>query len=65
MFEQKEMRTAQPKISDRDIWDFIVPTTPYEEQLVIKEFVANSFALRNESNRLLELAKTAVEIAIK
>lgn len=65
LFEQKEMRTAQPKISDKDIWDFIIPTIPDEEQLVIKEFVDNSFALRNESNRLLELAKTAVEIAIE
>ncbi len=65
LFEQKEMRTAQPKISDKDIWDFIVPTIPNDCQLEIKELIEKSFALRNESNRLLELAKTAVEIAIE
>lgn len=65
LFEQKEMRTAQPKISDKDIWDFIVPTIPNDYQLEIKELIEKSFALRNESNRLLELAKTAVEVAIE
>lgn len=65
LFEQKEMRTAQPKISDKDILDFIVPTIPNDCQLEIKELIDKSFALRNESNRLLELAKTAVEIAIE
>lgn len=65
LFEQKEMRTAQPKISDKDIWDFIVPTIPNDCQLEIKELIEKSFTLRNESNRLLELAKTAVEIAIE
>lgn len=65
LFEQKEMRTAQPKISDKDIWDFIVPTIPNDCQLAIKDLIEKSFALRNESNRLLELAKTAVEVAIE
>lgn len=65
LFEQKEMKTAQPKISDKDIFDFIIPKLDRKIQQQIGNKVNESFALRKESHRLLNLAKTAVETAIE
>lgn len=65
LFEQKEMRTAQPKISDKDIFDFIIPKIDRDIQQQIVDKVHESFALRKKSKHLLDLAKTAVEIAIE
>lgn len=64
-FEQKEMKTAQPKISNKDISDFIIPKLCRDVQQQIIYKVNESFALRRESKRLLNLAKTAVETAIE
>ena len=65
LFEQKEMKTAQPKISDKDIFDFIIPKLDREIQQQIVNKVNKSFALRKESHRLLNLAKTMVETTIE
>lgn len=65
LFEQKEMKTAQPKISNKDISDFIIPKLCRDVQQQIIHKVNESFALRRESKRLLTLAKTAVETAIE
>ncbi len=65
LFEQKEMRTAQPKISDKDILDFIIPKLDKDIQQQIVDKVHESFELRKESRRLLDLAKTMVETAIE
>ncbi|MBN2824030.1 MAG: restriction endonuclease subunit S [Campylobacterales bacterium] len=64
-FEQKEMRTAQPKISDKDIHDFVIPILDQTTQTEIETKIKESFALKEESKRLLEVAKRAVEIAIE
>lgn len=64
-FEQKEMRTAQPKISPKDIEDFIIPIINDDQQYHIIDLVQKSFILRSKSNELLNLAKSSVEIAIE
>lgn len=47
-----------------EIENVIIPILPMDEQIKISEMVQDSFRLRNESKRLLEVAKKAVEIAI-
>lgn len=64
-FEQKEMRTAQPKISPKDIEGFIIPIISNEQQCHIVDLIQESFILRLKSNELLDLAKTSVEVAIE
>lgn len=65
LFEQIEMRTAQPKISDKDIWDFPIPLLPMSIQEEISAKIQKSFALKAESKRLLEQAKLMVEQEIE
>lgn len=65
LFEQQEKRTAQPKISDKDIWDFPIPLLAEDVQLELQNKVQESFRLREESKRLLEVAKRTVELAIE
>lgn len=48
-----------------EIEKVIIPILDNEVQVQITEKVQESFALRRESARLLELAKTAVEVAIE
>lgn len=48
-----------------EIEKVIIPILDNEKQIQIAEKVQESFALRRESARLLELAKTAVEVAIE
>ena len=47
-----------------EINNVIIPILPMEKQMKISQEVQESFKLRNESKRLLNVAKTAVEIAI-
>lgn len=47
-----------------EISTVIIPILPMEEQLEISNKVQESFMLRRESKRLLDIAKQAVEIAI-
>lgn len=47
-----------------EISNVIIPILPMEKQLEISTKVQESFKLRHESKRLLEVAKQAVEIAI-
>ena len=65
LFEQKEKRTAQPKISDNDIWDFPVPLLDSAKQDELAVMIQDSMKLEAESQRLLEVAKRTVEIAIE
>jgi restriction endonuclease S subunit len=65
LFDQKEMRTAQPKLSDKDIYDFPIPKLKTEKQKKISELIEESFRLKKESENLLETAKRAVEVAIE
>ncbi len=47
-----------------EISNVVIPILPLEKQQEISQLVQESFKLRNESKRLLNIAKTAVEIAI-
>lgn len=47
-----------------EISNVVIPILPMEKQQEISQLVQESFKLRNESKRLLIVAKTAVEIAI-
>ena len=47
-----------------EISNVVIPILPMEKQQKISQKVQESFRLRNESKRLLNVAKTAVEIAI-
>ncbi len=64
-FEKYKTQTAQPKISDKDTHNFVLPLLPEHKQLEIQEKVMESFKLRERSKKLLENAKRAVEIAIE
>jgi len=65
LFDKVEMRTAQPKISDKDIWDFPIPALDITYQQQIAVLITQSFGLKKQSEHLLEVAKRAVEIAIE
>jgi restriction endonuclease S subunit len=65
LFSQQEMRTAQPKLSDKDIHKFPIPLIDDNIQQQIAALITESFRLREESERLLEQAKAAVEAAIE
>lgn len=47
-----------------EISNVVIPILPMEKQQEISQLVQESFRLRSESKRLLNVAKTAVEIAI-
>lgn len=64
-FEKYKTQTAQPKISDKDIRNFILPILSKELQTTIQQKIIESFALRKQSKHLLECAKRAVEMAIE
>ncbi len=63
---QKEFtQTAQPKISNNSIENIIVPKIELVVQNKINALAQESFNLKAESERLLDAAKKAVEIAIE
>ena len=64
-FEKYKTQTAQPKISDKDLHNFVIPLLSEEKQIQIQQKIIESFNLRKQSNHLLECAKRAVEIAIE
>lgn len=57
--------SSYPVIKDEDILNLTIPVIKQEIQDQIAEKVQESFALRKESKRLLDLAKHAVEVAIE
>ena len=64
-FEKYKTQTAQPKISDKDLHNFIIPLFSEEKQIQIQQKIIESFHLRKQSKHLLECAKRAVELAIE
>ena len=64
-FEQKQMKTAQPKISDKDVQQFIIPIIEKNIQTQIEQKIKESFKLKKESKNLLDLAVKSVEVAIE
>lgn len=65
LFAQQEMRTAQPKISDKNIHGFPIPLIDPKTQSQISSLIQESFTLKSKSEKLLEVAKKAVEMAIE
>lgn len=57
--------TQYPVIRDDDILDLPIPRIDEKTQIQITAMIQESFTLRAESERLLETAKRAVEIAIE
>lgn len=57
--------TQYPVIRDEDILSLPIPKIERETQIKIAALVQQSFALKAESEKLLELAKRAVEMAIE
>lgn len=57
--------SSYPVIKDEDILNLTIPVIKQEIQDQIAAKVQESFALRKESKRLLDLAKHAVEVAIE
>ena len=57
--------SSYPVIKDEDILNLPIPILPQETQKQIAELIQTSFALRQESKRLLEQAKRMVEMEIE
>ena len=51
--------------SESDIENVVIPVLPYDVQLEISKRVQESFALRKEAKKLIEVAVKAVEFAIE
>lgn len=64
-FSQRQMVTAQPKLSFADIASIPIPLIHPEVQEEIAQHIQRSFALRKEASQLLEEAKLSVEQAIE
>lgn len=63
--ERIETGGVQTNISSSDISNILIPHIDSSIQEQITSLVEESFSLKSESERLLELAKTAVEMAIE
>lgn len=63
--ERQYTQTAQPKISDNQLYSIIIPLLPQSIQSKISAKIQQSFESREKSKQLLEVAKRAVEIAIE
>jgi type I restriction enzyme M protein len=64
-FEKIQTQTAQPKISDKDIHNFILPKLEVEIERKIEIKYLESQKAKKLSKSLLEIAKQGVEIAIE
>ena len=56
---------VQTNISANDIKEIFIPRFHSDKQIQIAELIKQSFKLKNQSEKLLEVAKRAVEIAIE
>ena len=63
--EQLSAGSAQQELYPKDIDNFYIPLINKDTQTQIADLVQQSFALKAKSERLLETAKRAVEIAIE
>lgn len=57
--------TSYPVIVDEDVLSFPLPLIPLSKQSEIAALITQSFALKKQSEHLLDVAKRAVEIAIE
>jgi len=63
--EQLSAGSAQQELYPKDIDNFYIPFISHDTQTQIADLVQESFKLKAESERLLETAKRAVELAIE
>jgi len=63
--EKLSAGSAQQELYPKDVAQFYVPFISEEKQAEISKKILESFALRAQSQKLLELAKRAVEVAIE
>ncbi|MFM2369576.1 MAG: hypothetical protein RL619_1886 [Bacteroidota bacterium] len=56
---------VQTNISPKDIFNIVIPILPLETQTQISSKIQQSFLLKTKSQKLLNIAKLAVEIAIE
>lgn len=64
-FEREASQTAQPKISDLQVENFLIPVLPKNSQQKIAELVRQSHEARKKAGELLEEAKHKVEELIE
>ncbi|MGI9461746.1 MAG: restriction endonuclease subunit S [Alphaproteobacteria bacterium] len=64
-FERYQMKTAQPKISNNEIQEFVIPKVDLNIQEKIAKLIQESFKLKDEAKEILSYATKAVEIAIE
>ena len=57
--------SSYPVVKDEDILQLPIPVINSDKQREIADLVEESFKLKKQSERLLEIAKTAVEMAIE
>ena len=57
--------SVQQRLNQETLKDLIIPIIDFKKQKQIAELVEESFKLKSESERLLEVAKKAVEMAIE
>ncbi|WP_221404845.1 restriction endonuclease subunit S [Roseivirga seohaensis] len=63
--EKLSAGSAQAELYPKDIDNFLIPIIEQDKQQQIADLVEQSFTLKKQSEHLLEVAKTAVEIAIE
>ena len=63
--EKRSAGSAQAELYPKDLDEFLIPIIDFKRQEQIAELVEESFKLKAESERLLEVAKKAVEMAIE
>jgi restriction endonuclease S subunit len=63
--EKEKSGMAQPYIYAKSLREFIIPIIDIQKQNQIADLISESFQLKTESERLLEVAKKAVEMAIE
>ena len=57
--------SSYPVVKDEDILQLPIPVIDFDKQQEIADLVKESFKLKKQSEHLLEVAKTAVEMAIE
>lgn len=63
--EKLSAGSAQAELYPKDIDNFLIPIIEQDKQQQIADLVEQSFTLKKQSEHLLEVAKTAVEMAIE
>ncbi len=63
--ERAKAQTGQPKISDKEVQNILIPCLPLNKQRQIGENIKKAIENKNQSKYLLDIAKRGVEMAIE